>query len=254
MKRTPFVCGNWKMHHGLEDTRKLARTLARNHPPHNIDVVIAPVAPMLHKAVAEAQGTRLKVAAQNVHYADKGAFTGEWTVAQLKDVGVTHVIIGHSERRQYFNETDDTVAKKLRAAIDGGLIPIACVGETLAEREGSKTESVVTRQVHALTDTLSGTELSRVVVAYEPVWAIGTGKTASAAQAQEVHALIRGIFHKTFASEAEKLRIIYGGSVKADNARELMSERDIDGALVGGASLEAVSFLQIVDAALVRVG
>jgi triosephosphate isomerase (TIM) len=249
-KRTPFVCGNWKMHLSLADTRAQVAALVQGMGAlrGRVDVAVAPVAPFLAAAVEAAQG-KLWIAAQNVHFAGKGAFTGEWTVAQLKDIGVTHAIVGHSERRQMFAETDEAVAKKVRAVLDGGLMPIACVGEQLQDRERNCTNQVITTQVQAILSTCSAADASKLVIAYEPVWAIGTGKTASAAQAQEVHALIRQLLRAAWANAADDVRLQYGGSVKPDNAAELMSEADVDGALVGGASLEHASLLAIAKAA-----
>jgi triosephosphate isomerase (TIM) len=246
MSRTPFVCGNWKMHHSVEETKKQVRALVAGlRDLSGVEVAVAPVATTLFAACEAARGSKLIIAAQNVHWAEKGAFTGEWTAKHLSELGVTHAIIGHSERRQMFGETDETVKKRVRAALDGGLIPIACVGEQLAEREGGKTSAVVTTQTEAILDVVQDAEVSKLVIAYEPVWAIGTGKTASAGQAQEVHALIRALLKKKFGDKADSVRIQYGGSVKPDNAKELMSEADVDGALVGGASLEADSLLKI---------
>ena len=250
MARTPFICGNWKLNHGLKKTRDTLRSLIRQLPSGTVDVAIAPVTTTLFAAVEETKESRVRIAAQNVHFADKGAFTGEWSVDHLKELGCTYVIVGHSERRQYFAETDESVAKKVRAALDGGLVPIACVGESLDEREAGRMQEVVSRQVGAVLDAVKASEISTLVIAYEPVWAIGTGKTASAAQAQEVHAMIRGLAERACGEVALSMRIQYGGSVKPENARELLAEPDIDGALVGGASLDAASFAQIVDAAL----
>jgi triosephosphate isomerase len=186
------------------------------------------------------------VASQNVHFADEGAFTGEVSTRMLAEVGATHCIVGHSERRQYFAESDDAVNRKVRAALDAGLVPIVCVGETLPEREGGKTFDVVARQVAGGLKEIPAAEAVRVVVAYEPVWAIGTGKTATPAQAQEVHAFLRGRLKDRWGGAAGSVRILYGGSVKPDNIAALMENEDIDGALVGGASLSPESFAKIV--------
>lgn len=251
MARTPFICGNWKLHHLAEETRAVLREIVEGmRDLDDVDLAIAPVATTLFVARDVVAGTRLRLCGQNVHFAEKGAFTGEHSVAHLRELGCSYVIVGHSERRQYFAETDETVGKKVRAVFDGGLVPIACVGETLEEREAGKTSEVVRRQVAAILEPLSQGEASRLVIAYEPVWAIGTGKTATSAQAQEVHAAIRAQMKDRFGdAAASSLRIQYGGSVKPENAAELLAEPDVDGALVGGASLKAESFLAIARAA-----
>jgi triosephosphate isomerase len=249
--RIPFVCGNWKLHHGLDATRAQVRALADGYGAlkGKADIAVAPVATCLAAAVEAARGI-VPIAAQNVHFAEKGAFTGELSVAHLAELGVRYVIVGHSERRAMFGDNDENVPKKVRAVLDGGLLPIACVGETLAQREAGQTKLVVTEETDAILAMVKPEEASRLTLAYEPVWAIGTGKVASPQQAQEVHALIRALLQKHLGGEAaEKVRIQYGGSVKPDNAKELISERDVDGALVGGASLEASSLLAIAAAA-----
>ena len=255
MSRTPFVCGNWKMHHGVEATRKqvcaLVEGMARLQG--KVELAVAPVATTLFMACEAAKGSRLLVCAQNVHWAEKGAFTGEWSAHHLKELGVTHAICGHSERRAMFGDDNTTVPKRVRAALDAGIVPIACVGETLAQREHGKMVSVVTSETEAILDVVKPDEIADLVVAYEPVWAIGTGKNASPAQAQEVHALIRSLLKKHAGAKADRVRIQYGGSVKPDNAGEILREPDVDGALVGGASLEADSLLKIAEAALARV-
>jgi len=213
----------------------------------DVEVVIAPQAMMLWPIARRLDDSNIGVAAQNCHWAEKGAYTGELAPAQLKEAGCTHVIIGHSERRQFFGETDEGVAQKARSLHDHGLIPIICVGELLADREAGRTMQVVSQQVTAGISKLDGSELARSVIAYEPVWAIGTGLTATPAQAQEVHHQIRALIAQEMGENTAKMvRIQYGGSVKPNNIRDLMSENDIDGALVGGASLTAESFSQIV--------
>ena len=253
-KRVPFVCGNWKMHHGVEATRKQVRALVEGLPRLKgmVDLAIAPVATTLAAACEAARGSGLKIAAQNVHWAEKGAFTGEWSAAHLVELGVTHAICGHSERRALFGDDDITVPKRVRAAMDAGLVPIGCVGETLAQREAGKTEHVVATQTEAILEVIKPDEIDRLVLAYEPVWAIGTGKNATPTQAQEVHAQIRRLLAKRFGAKAELVRLQYGGSVKPDNAAELLREPDVDGALVGGAALEAASLLAIAEAGLQR--
>jgi triosephosphate isomerase (TIM) len=219
---------------------------------NKIDLAVAPVATTLFAACEAAGGSPLKICAQNVHWAEKGAFTGEWSASHLKELGVTHAICGHSERRAMFGDDNTTVPKRVRAALDAGLVPIACVGETLAQRENGKTTSVVTHETDAILDVVKGDEIATLVIAYEPVWAIGTGKNATPTQAQEVHALIRSLLDKRYGDHAKYVRLQYGGSVKPDNAKELLAEPDVDGALVGGASLEADSLLAIAEAALQR--
>jgi triosephosphate isomerase len=194
----------------------------------------------------ELKGANISVAGQNMYWEESGAYTGEVSPLMLKDIGCTHVIIGHSERRQFFNETDATVNKKVKAALKAGLTPIACVGETLEERESGATMEIVGRQIRDGLEDLSPQEMAKIVIAYEPVWAIGTGKTATPQQAEEVHHQIRSIIAQRADSVAQNIRILYGGSVKPDNVDELMAQPDIDGALVGGASLQADSFVRIV--------
>lgn len=254
MKRTPFVCGNWKMNHGLAECTKQVHALVEglSRLQGRVELAIAPVAPQLFAAVAAAKGSKLLVCAQNVHWAEQGAFTGEWSAKHLLELGVTHAICGHSERRAMFGDDNTTVPKRVRAALDADIIPIACVGETLAQREGGKMTSVVTSETNAILELIKAEEAERLVIAYEPVWAIGTGKTATPAQAQEVHALIRSLLRSRWGAPADRVRLQYGGSVKADNAAEIMAEADVDGALVGGASLEADSLLRIAEAGLTR--
>ncbi|OGV49585.1 MAG: triose-phosphate isomerase [Lentisphaerae bacterium GWF2_52_8] len=209
----------------------------------DIEIVVCPPFTTLCAVVEAARGTNVKVGAQNVHWAESGAFTGEISAKMLKEAGAEYVIIGHSERRQYFGETDETVNKRLKAALAGGLKPIVCVGELLAEREGGKTEAVLDKQISVGLAGLSAAEMAGLVVAYEPVWAIGTGKTATPEMAQATHAYIRKAITKMFNAEtAEAVRIQYGGSMKADNAAELVKQDDIDGGLIGGASLKAADF------------
>ncbi len=249
--RIPFVCGNWKLHHGREATGAQVRELVAGLPAlrDRARIAVAPVVTCLAVAVEAAAG-KLPIAAQNVHFAEKGAFTGEWSVGHLKELGVSYVIVGHSERRALFADNDETVAKKVRAVLDGGLLPIACIGETESQRENGKTKHVVTEEIEAILAAVRPDEADRLTLAYEPVWAIGTGKNASAQQAQEVHALIRSLLKKHFGTKAEVVCIQYGGSVKPDNVAILMAEPDVDGALVGGASLEAKSLLAIAQNAI----
>ncbi|HET6440092.1 MAG TPA: triose-phosphate isomerase [Anaeromyxobacter sp.] len=253
MARTKFVCGNWKMHKTVAESLALVKELAGGlgEAAGKVQVAVAPPFTAL-KAVGEglARSGPIELSAQDVHWEKQGAFTGEVSVTMLADLGCRHCIVGHSERRQFFGETDETVRKKTAALLAGGIAPIVCVGETLAEREAGRTLEVVDRQVRQGLAGLSGEQLGKITVAYEPVWAIGTGKTATTAQAQEVHATIRTILRELAGTVADSMRIQYGGSVKPDNARDLMSQPDVDGALVGGASLKAPDFLAIVRGAL----
>jgi triosephosphate isomerase len=247
--RTKIVAGNWKMNKTASEAAALIEGIKKElEGVTAVEVVVCPPFTDLKVAAVACAGSNVKLGAQNVHWEASGAFTGEISAAMLKDLGVTHVIIGHSERRQYFGETDETVNKRTKAALAAGLIPLVCVGETLEERDGGKMESVVVRQTKlGLADL--GADLAKVVVAYEPVWAIGTGRTASPAQAQEVHALIRRTLAEISNGDvANSMRIQYGGSMKPDNAKELMSQPDIDGGLIGGAALKADSFAAIIKA------
>lgn len=216
-----------------------------------VEVVVCPPFTALGPVGEALRGTAIRLGAQNVHWEREGAFTGEIAAPMLVELGVHYVIVGHSERRQYFGETDESVNRRARAALAAGLRPIVCVGETLAQREAGQTLKVVTGQVEAALAGMTADEMVRVVLAYEPVWAIGTGRTATPPQAQEVHELIRRIVERLFgASAAQRVVIQYGGSVKSDNARDLLQQPDVDGALVGGASLKAADFAAIVRAAM----
>ena len=251
MARQKFVCGNWKLHKTTAEAAALVKELADGlGGDARVQVAVAPVFTALAAARAALAGSPIELAAQDVHWETQGAFTGEVSAPMLADVGVQHVIVGHSERRQFFGETDESVRKKTAAVLAAGLRPIVCVGELLAEREAGRTLEVVGRQVRGGLAGLTAEALGAVTLAYEPVWAIGTGKTATTAQAQEVHAAIRAILRELGGAVAEAIRIQYGGSVKPENAAELMSQADVDGALVGGASLKAKDFLAIVKGAL----
>jgi len=248
MSRVPLMAGNWKMHATRAEAAALAEGIkAGTAGVAGREVLVAPPATALETVARALRGTSVLLAGQNLHWEPKGAFTGEVSAPMLRDVGCTHVIIGHSERRQFFGETDATVSKKGAAAREHGLIPIVCVGETLAEREAGKTLAVIDRQVRDGLPVTDGAAIAGLIVAYEPVWAIGTGKVATPQQAQEVHAHIRGLLAGLAGQDAARAcRILYGGSVKADNVDELMRQPDIDGALVGGASLQVESFVRIV--------
>jgi triosephosphate isomerase len=246
-KRTPLIAGNWKLNKTTDEAVALATEIKAGADAAGVDVLVAPVFTVLAAVAGALKGSKVFLAGQNMHSELSGAFTGEISPTMLTDVGCSHVILGHSERRQYFGETDEGVAKKTKVALDNGLLPISCVGETLEEREGGKTMDVVGRQVDAILNAVSAEEAGRVVIAYEPVWAIGTGKVATPEQAQEVHAFIRTRVAAVHGQAvADGLRILYGGSVKPDNVKGLMALPDVDGALVGGASLKADSFLQLV--------
>jgi triosephosphate isomerase (TIM) len=250
--RVKFVCGNWKMHKTVAEAVALVKAIGEGlgDASGRVQVAVAPPFTALHAAAQAAAGSPVEVAGQDVHWEPQGAFTGAVSAAMLAEAGCRHGIVGHSERRQLFGETDEGVRKKTAALLGAGLRPIVCVGETLAERESGRTLEVVDRQVRQGLAGLDATRLGQVTVAYEPVWAIGTGKTATTAQAQEVHAAIRSILRELGGSVADAIRIQYGGSVKPENAQELMSQPDVDGALVGGASLKAGDFLAIVKGAL----
>ncbi|HIJ80577.1 MAG TPA: triose-phosphate isomerase [Desulfuromonadales bacterium] len=247
--RTPLIAGNWKLFKTIgEATAMVGELKPLVAAAKGVEIVVAPVFTALSKVADTLTGSNIHVSAQDCYWEEEGAFTGEVAPKLLKDAGCSHVIIGHSERRQYFGESDETVNRKATAAIAAGLTAIVCVGETLAERESDRTFSVIETQILGGLSGFTAEQLARTVIAYEPVWAIGTGKTASDAQAQDVHAFIRGLMAKQFGQAvAEALRILYGGSVKPDNVKGLMSQTDIDGALVGGASLKADSFAAIVN-------
>jgi triosephosphate isomerase (TIM) len=248
--RSPILAANWKMHKTTDETERfLAEFLPRVPDSAGPEVVICPPFTSLKTAVEHCFQSRVRVAAQNMHEADEGAFTGEISAPMLLDLGVEGVILGHSERRQHFGETDEALARKVPAALGAGLEPILCVGENEAQRDAGETEDVLTRQVQADLAEVPEARLSEVVIAYEPIWAIGTGRTATPEQAQEAIALIRGLIDARSDTAAAAIRILYGGSVKPDNAAELISQPDVDGALVGGSSLDPADFAAIVEAA-----
>jgi triosephosphate isomerase (TIM) len=246
--RRPIIAGNWKMFKTRSETSAFFDALIPEIlDVEHCDIVVAPPFTALAVAVEETDGTRVAISSQNVHWEADGAFTGEISVRMLLDVGCTYAIVGHSERRQYFGETDERVAKRAKAAVKGGLYAIVCVGETLTERDAGQASDVVRRQVREGLGQLTASDLSHIIVAYEPVWAIGTGRTATPEIAAEMHAEIRKIFAEIHSpSAADALRILYGGSVKPDNISALMKKEDIDGALVGGASLDPASFARII--------
>jgi triosephosphate isomerase len=241
--RKKFIAGNWKMYKTATEAVDFARAIKSRMGEVAVQTAVAAPFTALAALAAELRGSRIELAAQNCHWEKEGAFTGEISVGMLKDLGVRHVIVAHSERRQYFGETNETANRKVKAALAGGLGVILCVGETLADREAGRTFAVVKEHVTGGLAGLGAADMADVVIAYEPVWAIGTGRTATPDQAQEVHAYIRGLLKELFGpAVADATRIQYGGSVKPDNVKELMAQPDVDGALVGGASLKPDSF------------
>ncbi len=250
--RKNIVAGNWKMNKNLTDSQALIteiRGIIRDENTNKAEIIICPTSLVLASASKLLDGSTVKLGAQNCHFEDNGAFTGEVSASMLKSVGVTHVIIGHSERRQYFNETNQMLAKKASAAIKQGLTVLFCVGETKEERESNVYFDVIKTQISEGLFHLTVKEMESIVVAYEPVWAIGTGLTASSDQAEEIHAYIRSLIQEKFGDEtAENTSILYGRSVKPDNAVELFSRENIDGGLIGGAALKARDFFDIIKA------
>jgi len=240
-----LIVGNWKMNLGEDEARALVRALATTLPFDRTDAGVAPAFPCLRAALDAARGTPLTVGAQNVHADDRGAFTGEVSAAMLAGMGVRFVIVGHSERRTLFGETDALIARKVAAARRHGLVPILCVGETEAEREAEITDEVVARQIHVAVDTHTATAVEQLVVAYEPVWAIGTGRTPSPRDVTAAHRAIRAALHARIGTVAAGIRILYGGSATPANAPALLHAPEVGGALVGGASLDAATFAAV---------
>jgi triosephosphate isomerase len=241
------MAGNWKMNKTVSEAVSIAKLLkGAVVGVSDIEILICPAFTVLYEVNNEIKGSNINLGAQNLFWEAKGAFTGEISTLMIKDVGCSYVIIGHSERRQYFGETDETINKKTKAALAANLTPIVCVGETLKERENNVTFSVIEKQMRNGLADLTLQQASLAVIAYEPVWAIGTGKTASPDQAQEVHSFVRKIYAQMYKGSAEKVRILYGGSVNPGNVSDLMKKSDIDGCLVGGASLEVESFTKLV--------
>jgi triosephosphate isomerase (TIM) len=248
--RLPVLAANWKMHKTVEETERfLAEFLPRVPDEPGPEVVICPAFTSLNVAVELCLQSRARVAAQNMHEEPEGAFTGEVSAPMLVELGVDGVVLGHSERRQYFGESDEALARKVPVALRAGLEPILCVGENESQRDSDETEGILTRQIEADLADVAEDRLSDVVIAYEPIWAIGTGRTATPDPAQDAIALIRRLIESRSSEAASAIRILYGGSVKPDNAAELISQPDVDGALVGGASLDPGDFATIVDAA-----
>ena len=246
--RKPIIAGNWKMHKTIKEALEFVNEIKDKVNSDKVEAVICAPFTLLKDLKEATKGTNIKIGAQNMHFEEKGAFTGEVSPLMLKEIDMDYVVIGHSERRQYFNETDETVNKKVLKALEVGIDPILCVGETLEQREAGKTKDVCKVQVEKALENVLKDDLAKVVVAYEPIWAIGTGKTATNEQANETIAAIRGIVAEMFGQEvADKVRIQYGGSVKPNTIKDQMAMSDIDGALVGGASLVATDFAQIVN-------
>ena len=247
--RKRIIAGNWKMNKNVPEAVELARSVleAIKTLPTETEVILCPPFTDLTAVAGVIKGTPVQLGGQNMHWEEKGAFTGEISAGMLLSAGCAYVIIGHSERRQYFGETDESVNKKVKAALKAGLVPIVCVGETLAERQRDETALVVERQVRLALEGVTSSQACSLIVAYEPVWAIGTGVVATTQQAQEVHAMVRNLVKELYDGQvAETLRIQYGGSMKPDNAAQLLAQKDIDGGLIGGASLDARSFLDII--------
>ncbi len=245
--RKPFVAGNWKMHKTLKETEQFFNEfIPMVSSIQKVEIMIAPPFTSLECAIKLTRDTNIKIGAQNMFWETEGAYTGEISAKFLTELGCKYVIIGHSERRKYFHEKDDWVNKKLHTALVQGLTPIMCIGETFEERETGKTFTVLERQLREGLKDFSGNNIKKIVIAYEPVWAIGTGKTATPETAEEAHSFIRDYLRKNFGEEATKIRILYGGSIKPENISNLFKEPDIDGGLVGGASLSPESFSKII--------
>ncbi len=245
--RKPIIAGNWKMHKTIAEALEFANEVKDRVNNDKVEAVICAPFTLLKDLKQATKGTNIKIGAQNMHFEEKGAFTGEISPLMLKELDMDYVVIGHSERRQYFNETDETVNKKVLKALEVGIDPILCVGETLEEREAGNTKDVCKVQVEKALENVSKEDLAKVVIAYEPVWAIGTGKTATSEDANDVIAYIREVVANLYGELANEVRIQYGGSVKPSNVAEIMNQSDIDGALVGGASLEANDYVELVN-------
>ena len=252
MARKIFIAGNWKMNKTAAETAELASALKASLAQFagKCEIAVCPTFTSLATAVEILKGSNVKVGAQNIHWADNGAYTGEISGAMLKEIGVEYVIIGHSERRQYFGETDETVNQRIKAALKYSLKPIVCIGETLAEREGGVTNTVLEKQIRGAFADISAADMDAITVAYEPVWAIGTGKTATPDVAQETHAFIRSVLTALYGDKAQDIVVQYGGSMKPEHSGALVSKQDIDGGLIGGAALKADSFTALIQNAL----
>ena len=252
MARKIFIAGNWKMNKTAAETAELASALKASLAQFagKCEIAVCPTFTSLATAVEILKGSNVKVGAQNIHWADNGAYTGEISGAMLKEIGVEYVIIGHRERRQYFGETDETVNQRIKAALKYGLKPIVCIGETLAEREGGVTNTVLEKQIRGAFADITAADMDAITIAYEPVWAIGTGKTATPDVAQETHAFIRSVLTALYGDKAQDIVVQYGGSMKPENSGALVSKQDIDGGLIGGAALKADSVTALIQNAL----
>ncbi|EQK41310.1 triose-phosphate isomerase [[Clostridium] bifermentans ATCC 638] len=246
--RKPIIAGNWKMHKTIAEAVEFVNEIKGKVNNTDVEAVICAPFTLLKDLKEATKGTPIKIGAQNMHYADNGAFTGEISAPMLKELDIDYVVLGHSERRQYFNETNETVNKKVLKALEAGIDPILCIGETLEEREADKTKDVCKVQTEKALENVTAEYMKKVVIAYEPIWAIGTGKTATAEQANDVIAYVREVVKGLYGEEiSEEVRIQYGGSVKPSNVSEIMNQTDIDGALVGGASLQPADFTELVN-------
>lgn len=246
--RKPIIAGNWKMHKTIAEAVDFVNEIKGKVNNTDVEAVICAPFTLLKDLKEATKGTPIKIGAQNMHYADNGAFTGEISAPMLKELDIDYVVLGHSERRQYFNETNETVNKKVLKALEAGIDPILCIGETLEEREADKTKDVCKVQTEKALENVTAEDMKKVVIAYEPIWAIGTGKTATAEQANDVIAYVREVVKGLYGEEiSEEVRIQYGGSVKPSNVSEIMNQTDIDGALVGGASLQPADFTELVN-------
>jgi triosephosphate isomerase len=250
--QNPFIAGNWKMHKTIPEALELVKALKKaSSELTDVTLIVIPPLTALSEASQEIEGSPLELGAQNLFWEKKGAFTGEVSAEMLKDTGCQYVVVGHSERRQYFGDTNETVNKKIKAALAQNLVPIMCIGESIEEREAEKTIQKIESQINAGLEAISKEEMSQIVIAYEPIWAIGTGLTATPSQAEEVHSFIREKLREKYGNDTASYAIIlYGGSVKPANAYSLMKEKNINGALVGGASLEADPFIEIAKEAI----
>lgn len=246
--RKPIIAGNWKMYKTIAEAVEFVNEIKGKVNNTDVEAVICAPFTLLKDLKEATKGTPIKIGAQNMHYADNGAFTGEISAPMLKELDIDYVVLGHSERRQYFNETNETVNKKVLKALEAGIDPILCIGETLEEREADKTKDVCKVQTEKALENVTAEDMKKVVIAYEPIWAIGTGKTATAEQANDVIAYVREVVKGLYGEEiSEEVRIQYGGSVKPSNVSEIMNQTDIDGALVGGASLQPADFTELVN-------
>ena len=245
--RKPIIAGNWKMNKTIEETIEFINEIKDKLNDDKVEAVICAPFTVLKDLKEATKGTNIKVGAQNMHYAENGAFTGEVSATMLKEIGMDYVIIGHSERRQYFNETNEACNKKVLKALEVGINPILCCGETLEQREANETKNICKTQIEEALKDIDVNDISKVVIAYEPIWAIGTGKTATSEDANDVISYIREVVAKLYGEKSNEVRIQYGGSVKPQNVAEIMAQSDIDGALVGGASLAANDYIQLVN-------